>query len=295
MSTEGLALRAIAYWSLLPLLGLPISIIARRYGSHFFMKRFIVWLVVVPLFLGAFYLGRHALVVLLAIGCLAGAWELAQLRGANSSRAFLHAAAFGALSISWLAMAYLGWSGFHLLALTALILPIAALRPLVSSPPRWLPLVASVSLGAGVYFWALLALSDDGMRWLLLAYTVVTVNDMMSAVFGKFIKSVQPFPNLSPNKSLAGYLGGAICALGAGFILAPGFQDTPPAQFIAMMLVLITCGNLGDLFASWIKRLYQLKDFGRRLGDMGGVLDRLDSLLPLGAVLFVLLPLMKAS
>ena len=295
MSDEGLALRALAYWSLLPLLGLPISIFARRHGSVFFIKRLIVWMVVVPLYLGAFYLGQHALVALLAIGCLVGAWELARLREPKSTNNVSQAAALALLSTPWLAMAYLGWQGFSFLALAALLLPLAALRPLSASPPRWMPVAAALSLGAGIYFWAVVAGSANGMRWLLLAYTVVTVNDMLSAVFGKFIKSPQPFPNLSPNKSMAGYLGGALCGLGAGFILTPGFADIPLGTFVAVMLALVILGNFGDLFASWIKRGYGLKDFSRALGDMGGVLDRLDSLLPIGAALFIILPLMKAG
>lgn len=295
MSEEALALRAIAYWSLLPLLGLPISIIASRNGSSFFIKRFIVWMLLVPLFLGAFYLGKHALILLLAIACLGGAWELAILHTSENSNGIYRTIAMVLLSLPWLALAYSAWYGFSLLALVAFMLPLAAMRPLGSSHPRWLPPALAIYLGAGIYFWALLAGETDNIRWLLLAYTVVTVNDMLSAVFGKLMKSFKPFPNLSPKKSLAGYLGGALCALGAGFILAPGFKDVPTIIFVSVMLVLIALGNMGDLFASWIKRGYGVKDFSRALGDMGGVLDRLDSLLPLGAALYLMLPILKAS
>lgn len=294
MTDEALALRALTYWSLLPLLGLPISIIARRRGSPEFMNRLVVWMVVVPVFLGALYLGRQALTALMVLGCLGGALELARLGRPQALGYPKRAAILTALSLPWLALAYLGGPTPSWLALVALLLPLAGLRPLAITPPPWLPASAALSLGAGLYFWVAIAGRAQGVRWLVLAFTVVTVNDIFSAVFGKFIKSPRPFPSLSPGKSLAGYAGGALCALGAGFILAPGFAGTKPGTLAALMIILVVAGNAGDLFASWIKRNHGRKDFGRLLGAMGGVLDRLDSLLPAGVVLFIILALLKA-
>jgi phosphatidate cytidylyltransferase len=289
LNHQDLVLRALAYWVLLPLLGLSIGLMARKRGSLYFLKRLKVWMLVVPLFLAALYLGQNALAGLLALGCLGGAWELARLDKG-------HPAGFGGgttwmllLCLPWPALAYLDGAVIPWAALVCLVLPLTGLRPFAVLPPRWLLPAAALSLGAGLYFWVYLAATDLGLRWLVLAFTVVTVNDMLAAVFGKFIKSWQPFPSLSPQKSLAGYLGGALCGVAAGFALAPGFPQVSAWGLFARILVLVAAGDAGDLFASWLKRGYGRKDFGRVLGDMSGTLDRLDSLLPAGALVFIML------
>ena len=289
MTHQDLVLRALVYWSLLPLLGLSIGFVARKRGSLYFLKRLQVWMLVVPVFLAAIYLGRHAVAGLLALGCLGGAWELARLDKGDPAGFGGRTVLMLALCLPWPILAYADGPVLSWAALACLLLPLTGLRPFAVLPPRWLLPAASLSLGAGIYFWVLLAATDQGLRWLVLAFTVITVNDMLAAVFGKFIKSYQPFPSLSPQKSLAGYLGGALCGVAAGFALAPGFERFSALGLLAVMLVLVAAGDAGDLFASWLKRGYGRKDFGHVLGDMGGALDRLDSLLPAGALLFVIL------
>ena len=97
-------------------------------------------------------------------------------------------------------------------------------------------------------------------------------SDILSYLFGEKIKKYKkPFPTISPNKTLIGYLGGMISAFIISIYIVP---FTKPE----IVSVLIT-GVLGDLFASKIKRVLNIKDFSKLLGSHGGLLDRLDSLI----------------
>ncbi|ELP86241.1 phosphatidate cytidylyltransferase, putative [Entamoeba invadens IP1] len=93
-------------------------------------------------------------------------------------------------------------------------------------------------------------------------------NDSFQWVFGRAFGKHHPFPYLSPNKSLEGYLGGLFMLMVIG-VLA---QD----NLIFVFLVFMT-GNIGDLIASCLKRQLAVKDYGSILPGMGGMLDRLDS------------------
>jgi len=90
--------------------------------------------------------------------------------------------------------------------------------------------------------------------------------------FGKYIE-YKPFKNISPNKTLVGYLGGFIIT----FIFSKIFFTFNNID----IAIIIISGFFGDLFASKIKRQFNIKDFEikniKLLGSHGGFLDRFDS------------------
>lgn len=83
--------------------------------------------------------------------------------------------------------------------------------------------------------------------------------------FGKF-----KYVLISPEKTVEGYIGGYILSMILSLILE---------QNLCNMTIVYIMGICGDLFASWIKRVYYIKDFSNALGDHGGFIDRLDSAL----------------
>jgi len=112
---------------------------------------------------------------------------------------------------------------------------------------------------------------------LLFLLAVVIANDgaalLAGKVFGGVLFGQAPVLQVSPNKTIEGYIGGALATLMIGIVAGKVF----PAMFLA------ACGNAGDLLNSFVKRSYGAKDSGEGLptGQIftghGGAYDRFDS------------------
>ena len=120
--------------------------------------------------------------------------------------------------------------------------------------------------------------SHGGNVALLLFLLIVTqLSDVLQYVFGKTLGKRKIAPNISPNKTWEGLLGGTLSAslLGACLFWATPFSFP---QAGAMSLLVTLLGFLGGLTMSAIKRDRGVKDFGGALQGHGGFLDRIDSL-----------------
>ncbi len=124
----------------------------------------------------------------------------------------------------------------------------------------------------------------DALLWLML---VIWAVDIGAYGAGRLIGGPKLAPRISPKKTWAGLVGGLTAAALVGFGLS---QTLGAADMVVWPLILAIflgiCGQLGDLFASWVKRRFGVKDFGRLIPGHGGVLDRIDGLLA-GAPIFV--------
>lgn len=133
------------------------------------------------------------------------------------------------------------------------------------------------------------------------AFLTATVCPLLCDAFamfgGKLFGKRKLIPELSPNKtvegSACGFAGGVLGGL-ALYFLQPlwGGMVIDLRTFLALGFVLSAAGQLGDLFASAIKRHCCIKDFGKLLPGHGGILDRIDSVLfcaPVVYICFVLL------
>ncbi len=102
-------------------------------------------------------------------------------------------------------------------------------------------------------------------------------------------------PEISPNKSWAGFWGGLGCAALAGAVLClTGMWTFPIIHSIAAAVVMYVAGVYGDLFESQWKRVCGVKDSGKIMPGHGGMLDRFDSAIfaiPSGAFYLVLMGL----
>ena len=106
--------------------------------------------------------------------------------------------------------------------------------------------------------------------------------DIRSTYFvGKSIGKHKLMPNVSPGKTLEGFLGGACCAYLLVVSLLTIFSWSA-AQFILALYLLLyllpRVSVLGDLTESMFKRQAGIKDSGKILPGHGGILDRIDSL-----------------
>lgn len=285
MSDDAVALRALAYWLVFPAAALAAHLAARATGHEGFLGRIAVWLVVIPAFLGAAFLGPGALAALLAACAAVACREIVELTGGGAARAPATALA-AALALPWLL------PGLPLPP-AARLAAIAAALAYPALPPRsrgrlGAPLLA-LGLGAALSFWPLLRLPPGGFGVTLLAFSVVVVNDMVSFLGGRMLGGPRPVPALSPRKTIAGYACGAASAVLAAWALAFAAPHLGPAAIALGGLLLAASGALGDLFVSAVKRRHGAKDAGSALGPMGGMLDRLDSLAGAGWAFFLFL------
>jgi phosphatidate cytidylyltransferase len=133
----------------------------------------------------------------------------------------------------------------------------------------------------------------DG-RLFLAIFILIWMSDIGAYVFGMGFgqkpDSRKLCPDISPHKSWIGVFGGllfvCIAAVALKFI---GWLDMGWGHVVALAVLVLVCGILGDLFESLIKRHYGVKDSGRIMPGHGGLLDRFDSALAVLPVVAVYL------
>ena len=107
------------------------------------------------------------------------------------------------------------------------------------------------------------------------------MSDTFAHFFGTKIGRVKLCPNVSPNKTVEGMIGGTIFGtfIPTVYFLTFISQSANVLLTIVMSLTLSLIAQFGDLVFSAIKRKYGVKDYGNIMPGHGGVLDRVDSLL----------------
>ncbi len=247
-------------------------------------NRIVTALCLLPAVVGSIYLSQpYSAILFFAAGAL-GMYEWAGLaRWASAWRRGLFTAAYALLAIlsyeaSGMRLAAL-WTGIVIWALAIIgILGWPVGRGMFKS--RWL----IATLGVLVIWSAWVAVvtiraAPVGSHWLLWVFILVWSVDIGAYFVGGRLGRRRLAPNLSPGKTWEGALAGA--ALGAtvclGALAVVGRLDW---IWVAVTLLLIVVSIFGDLLESLLKRASGVKDSGALLPGHGGVLDRIDSALP---------------
>lgn len=136
----------------------------------------------------------------------------------------------------------------------------------------------------------LLVLPADGQQSgaLLVLFLVglTEFNDIAQYLWGKSLGRVKVTPTVSPNKTLAGLLGGIGSTALAAWLLGPLMTPLSGPMALLAGLVIGCAGFCGDVVMSAVKRDIGVKDSGTLLPGHGGLLDRLDSLIFTAPVFF---------
>ncbi|MFG6476500.1 phosphatidate cytidylyltransferase [Microbacterium sp. P06] len=128
---------------------------------------------------------------------------------------------------------------------------------------------------------ATILLSQDGGEWWALAFIIVTVAaDTGAYATGLTIGRHPMAPRISPKKTWEGFGGALLAALIAGVLLAIYMLGLPWWTGLIIGAAILGTATIGDLGESMIKRDLGIKDMSSWLPGHGGVLDRLDSILP---------------
>lgn len=123
---------------------------------------------------------------------------------------------------------------------------------------------------------------------ILYVYLIVGVFDGFSQLTGQLFGKHALAKYISPNKTIEGSIGGLIIALLSGLLLSP-FPAFSMGEALGFTVVVCIGSLFGDLMASYVKRLYQIKDFNKIIPGHGGCLDRFDSFIGAGALCQVMI------
>jgi phosphatidate cytidylyltransferase len=124
--------------------------------------------------------------------------------------------------------------------------------------------------------------SHDQLVLLMWVFIVTWATDIGAYCVGRAIGRRKLAPSISPGKTVEGLYGGIAAAalFGGAWVLA--FHLKTPLLVLAPLFALAAQG--GDLFESWMKRRSGIKDSGDWLPGHGGILDRLDGLVPVAVL-----------
>ncbi|MBW8826444.1 MAG: phosphatidate cytidylyltransferase [Acidobacteria bacterium] len=240
-------------------------------------------LIVITLVL--FKIGPAAAMVLVTAVLLAAA---AELFGSLQQSGYQPATLLGLVATGGLALGSY-WKGETAMPLVLALAVIVTLLWYLTGVTRQNPTMnAGVTLlGIGQIgvlgsFAALILTLPDGIGILLGVIVAVVANDIGALVVGQQMGRAPVAPNVSPNKTLEGLVGGGVFSIVLSVLLLSMLLSLTPwdtGSAFALGVVVAIAAPLGDLCESMVKRDLGIKDMGSFLPGHGGVLDRFDALL----------------
>ncbi|MCZ0726681.1 phosphatidate cytidylyltransferase [Mycolicibacterium iranicum] len=148
----------------------------------------------------------------------------------------------------------------------------------------WVPLFGS--------FGALLIYPHDGAGRVFCLMLGVVASDVGGYTAGVLFGKHPMAPAISPKKSWEGLVGSLVLGILVSSLAVQFLTDNPWWVGVPLGLMLVITGTLGDLVESQVKRDLGIKDMGTLLPGHGGLMDRLDSVLPSAVATWVVLSLL---
>ncbi len=145
----------------------------------------------------------------------------------------------------------------------------------------WIPLLAS--------FATLLLLEPDGNLRVLTFMILVVCSDVGGYVAGVLFGKHPMVPSISPKKSWEGFCGSLLFCVIGGLLTVTLLLQANSMVGVVLGVGLVVVATVGDLIESQIKRELGIKDMGTLLPGHGGIMDRLDSMLPSAFVSWLVL------
>ena len=249
-------------------------------------------------FLGSVLFIKELFVALIALACAAGAWELSTaLRQKNWYVPRIPVTVGSALVMP---LAYVGgerWQWLGVLAIVAALMLWRGVQLIISHASfrrSFKEIIRDFSAAAFVVIYLPLTMSFaaliirepahdkivDGKFWVITVVVSVILIDSSAYLFGRKLGKHPMLPKVSPKKSWEGFGVSVVFALGCAISLTLWLLQLPWWFGALIAGVILLSAVLGDFAESLIKRDLGVKDMSSWIPGHGGVMDRLDSMLP---------------
>ena len=263
-------------------------------GGRSLSKSIVVGLLLAAIFLASLLVYKEFFILFLVTATAIGAWELStalRIKGwyvprvpaVVGSAIIMPATYYGGPVVQWLVSigivaALIVWRTVHLLwerrkanfqTFLRTIRDFGAAAFLVI----YLPLSLSFSM-------LLLRRPEDGAYWVLTFVTTVALIDSAGYLFGRVFGKHKLAPGVSPKKTWEGLLASIVLGSATAITLTMFLLQGPWWVGLILAAAIILAAVFGDLAESLIKRDLGVKDMSKLLPGHGGMMDRLDSMLP---------------
>ncbi|MEU1118241.1 MULTISPECIES: phosphatidate cytidylyltransferase [unclassified Streptomyces] len=245
------------------------------------------------------FIVKAVFIGVIAVAVVVGLWELtSRLEERKGIKAPLVPLAVGGAAMVVAGYVRGAEGAWVAMALTAL----AVLVWRMTEPPEGYLKDVTAGVFAAFYvpflatFVALMLTADDGPYRVLTFLLLTVVSDTGAYAIGWRFGKHKLAPRISPGKTREGLVGAVTFAMAAGALcLQFLIDDGAWWQGLVIGFAVAASATLGDLGESMIKRDLGIKDMGTLLPGHGGIMDRLDSLLPTAPVVWLLLVLFVGS
>ena len=245
------------------------------------------WWIMIAIFAGASLLGRTASITYFGIVSFLALKEFLSFVPTRRADRRLLFVAFLAIPVEfyWIDI---GWYGMFIIFVPVyMFLLLPALMVLggetkgfikAAGTLHWGLMICVFAIGHAAYL-LVLPIRGAPTGGLLLFLLILTEgNDVAQYVWGKLFGDWKIVPSVSPNKTVAGFLGGIATVTVLGAALATFLTPFGLVAGAALGAMIAVAGFFGDVTISAVKRDIGIKDMGKLIPGHGGVLDRIDSL-----------------
>lgn len=252
-------------------------------------QRVITAVVALALFIPILIVGGIAVELTAAFLAIVGVYEMFRMKGLNIVSFEGILSALGAVFLvlpkeRWFFFLPAETDSIMLFYLTVMLLLGASVvsKNMYTVDEAGFPVLVSLYVGIG--FREFVDARSESLIILLFGLFIVWATDIGAYMIGRKLGKRKLWPEISPNKTIEGALGGILCSVLVALAYVLVFQGKQDFVYPLPVLLLFTVifsvvGQFGDLVESAIKRHFDVKDSGTILPGHGGILDRFDSML----------------
>jgi phosphatidate cytidylyltransferase len=246
-----------------------------------FISRLVVTVTLVPIVLGAVWLGHWWMFALVAIAtalALHEYWLMARPLSPLAPAGYIGAA----LALVGAEMSGVRWMLGGVLSTFVLAFVLKAISEARAAATAAISatVMGALWIGGGLGFMILLReIPHHGRLALVTLLVAVWAGDTFAYLGGRLLGRHKMAPSTSPGKTWEGFVFGTAATIFVAFVALYKQHFLTIRESIILGVVLALAGPIGDLFESLLKRDAGVKDSGNLLGGHGGMLDRLDAFL----------------